>query len=89
VPPLVAATDLTMMSSDDKEVGQLMEESELGVSEALGISLSEVQVQYFRDSDKGEEMDLESERECECWLAKWAHERQLEYQLYREDAALE
>jgi hypothetical protein len=41
VPPLVAVADLTRTSSDE-EVGELMGELELGVSEALGISLSEV-----------------------------------------------
>jgi hypothetical protein len=66
-----------------------MEELELGVSEALGISLLEVQAWYFWDSDEGKDRDLESECEYACWLEEWAHEHQLEYQLYREDTALE
>jgi hypothetical protein len=64
VPPFVAATDLTRTSSDDEEVGQLMEELELGVSKALGISLLEVHAQYFRDRDEGERRESSSEHEC-------------------------
>jgi hypothetical protein len=74
----VAVTDLTWSLSGDEEVGQLMEDLELGVSEALGISLSEVHAHYFQDSDEGEDRDLDSE-----------HEHQLEYQLYRENATFE
>jgi hypothetical protein len=65
-----------------------MVDLELGVSEALGISLSEVHTRYFWDSDEGEERDLESERECERWLEEWARGHWLEYQSYREDAML-
>jgi hypothetical protein len=53
-------------SSEDAEVGRLMEELELGVSEALGMSLLEVCAWYFRDSSKGEDSkvgrDLVEER---------------------------
>jgi hypothetical protein len=41
-PPTVAVSELTRLSSEDAEVGQLMEELELGVSEALRMSLLEV-----------------------------------------------
>jgi hypothetical protein len=41
VPPLVAIEDLTRTSSDE-QLGEQIEKLELGVSEALGISLSEV-----------------------------------------------
>jgi hypothetical protein len=78
VPPVVAIVELTRSSSGDEEVGRLIEDLELGVSEALGISLSEVHAHYFWDSDEGEERDLDSE--CE---------HQLEYQSYQEDAAFE
>jgi hypothetical protein len=56
--------DLTQ-SSLDVEVEHHMEELELGVSEALGISLSEVHAQYFRgnDSSKRIEQKLEDEHE--------------------------
>jgi hypothetical protein len=47
VPPSFAITDSTRILSDDEEVGNLMEDLELGVSEALGISLSEVRAWYF------------------------------------------
>jgi hypothetical protein len=49
--------------SSDEGVERRMEELELGVSEALGISLSEVRDRYFRDSGNEEDRDLESERE--------------------------
>jgi hypothetical protein len=35
-----------------------MGDLELGVSDALGVSLSEVRAQYFRDSDKGEDSEV-------------------------------
>jgi hypothetical protein len=59
---LVAVEDL-MQSSLDVEVERHMEELELGVSETLGISLLEVQAQYFQDSDLSErrDQDLDSE----------------------------
>jgi hypothetical protein len=78
VPSIVAVTDLTKSSSDDEEVSWLMENLEVGVSEALGISLSEVCACYSWDSDEGKDRELDSE--CEC---------QLEYQSYREDIAFE
>jgi hypothetical protein len=53
VPPVIAAADLTRLLSEEEEVNNLMEELELGVSEALGISLSEVHAKYFQDSDEG------------------------------------
>jgi hypothetical protein len=74
--------------SDDEEVGELMQDLELRVSEALGISLSEVRAWYFRDSDKDMERDLDDECEHEHWLEEWAHEHQSEYQSYRGDAVL-
>jgi hypothetical protein len=77
------------MSSDDEEVARLMEDLEVGVSEVLAVSLLEVHACYFLDSDEGEDRDLDGEHEHECWLEGWACERRLEYQSYREDAALE
>jgi hypothetical protein len=74
--------------SSDEEIGERMEELELGVSEALGISLSEVQAQYFRDSDESEVQDLDGQRERERWQEGWAEEHRLKFQSYREDAAL-
>jgi hypothetical protein len=83
VPPLVAVEELTQTSSDE-EMGRWMEELELGVSEALGISLSEVRARYFLDSDKSENRDryLASECECERWLEEWAQECRLGNQSY-------
>jgi hypothetical protein len=52
---VVSLVDLTRMSSDDEEVGNLMEDPELGVSKDLGISLSKVHAWYFQDSDEGED----------------------------------
>jgi hypothetical protein len=57
VPPVVAVAELTRSSLGDEEVGWLMEDLELGVSEALGISLSEVRTHYCRDSDEGEDSE--------------------------------
>jgi hypothetical protein len=64
-----------------------MEELELGVSEALGISLSEVQAWYFPGSDLSERMEqeLEGEHERQRWLDDWAEERRVEHQSYWED----
>jgi hypothetical protein len=81
VPPLIPIADLTRMSSDEEQ----MEELELGVSEALGISLSEVQAWYFQDSDQSRAQDLESECEYEHWLDEWVEECRLQLQSYRED----
>jgi hypothetical protein len=50
--------------------------------------LSEVQDQYFWDSDEVSDRDLESECEHAHWLAEWAHECQLELQSCREDSVL-
>jgi hypothetical protein len=58
VPPVIAVEELTRSSSEDEGVGLLMEDLELGVSEALGISLSEVHAWYFRDSDKSDESQV-------------------------------
>jgi hypothetical protein len=58
VPPVIAVVDLTQLSSDEEEVGNLMEDLELGVSKALGVSLLEVHAQYFRDSDEGESSEM-------------------------------
>jgi hypothetical protein len=62
-----AIADLTRISSDEG-VERRMEELELGVSEALGISLLEVQDRYFQDSGDEEDRDLESEHEHVRWL---------------------
>jgi hypothetical protein len=59
-----------------------MDELELGVSKALGISPLEVRDQYFRDSGESQDQDLEGKREHKCWLEKWARKHQLEYQSY-------
>jgi hypothetical protein len=87
VPPLVAVEDLTR-SLLDEEIERCVEELEHGVSEALGISLSEVWDRYFRDNDSSEkrDRDLDSECECTCWLEEWAEECQVEHRSYREDA---
>jgi hypothetical protein len=57
------------------------------VSEALGISLSEVWAQYFQDSDSSErrDQDSDSERKQMRWLEEWAEERQVEHCSYWED----
>jgi hypothetical protein len=67
--------DLTQLSSDE-EIGRWLDELELGVSEALGISLSEIQAWYFQDSDesKTRDRDLESEHKCQCGLEEWVQE---------------
>jgi hypothetical protein len=65
VPPIVAITDLAR-SLSDKEVGNLMEDLELGVSKALGISLLEVHAQYFQDSDKGKCSEMGRDLVDEC-----------------------
>jgi hypothetical protein len=49
----------TISSPADEEVGCLMEDLELGESEASEISLSEVCAHYFRDSDEGEDSEIE------------------------------
>jgi hypothetical protein len=87
VPPLVAVEDLTQ-SLSDVEVERRMEELELRVSEALGISLLEVHARYFRDSDSSErrDRDLEGEHERMCWLDEWAEEHQVAHRSYWEDA---
>jgi hypothetical protein len=51
---------LTGSSSEDSEVVHLTEELELGISEALGVSLSEVYARYFGDNEVGK--DLVEER---------------------------
>jgi hypothetical protein len=66
VPPIVAIADLTRTLSDDEEVGNLMEDLELVVSEVLGITLSEVRAQYFRGSDKGEDSEVGRDLVEEC-----------------------
>jgi hypothetical protein len=66
VPPFVVVTDLNRLSSDDEEVGNLMEDLELGVSEALGISLSEVCAQYFQDSDEGKDSEVRRDLVEQC-----------------------
>jgi hypothetical protein len=71
--PLVAVEDLTRTLSDEV-IERRLEDLELKVSEALGISLSEVQALYFRDHDEGESRDLDSERERERWSEEWVEE---------------
>jgi hypothetical protein len=81
--PLVVVEDLTRTSSvSDEVMEKRMDESELGVSEALGISLSEVQARYFRDSDTSEKRDRDLDSECEClhWLEEWVEECRVAYQ---------
>jgi hypothetical protein len=78
--PLVAMENLTRTSSDEA-IEKHIEELELGVSEALGISLSEVQAWYFLGSDGSErrDRDLDDEREHEHWLEEWVEEHQVEH----------
>jgi hypothetical protein len=66
VAPIVAIVELTRLLPEDEEVGWLVEDSELGVSKALGISLSEVCAQYFRDSDKGKSSETGGDLVEEC-----------------------
>jgi hypothetical protein len=54
------------MSSDEEEEGNLMNDLELVVSEALGISLLEVHAWYFQGSDEDDDRELDGECECEC-----------------------
>jgi hypothetical protein len=86
---LVVVKDLTRTSSSE-EIEKQMGELELGVSEALGISLLEVRDWYFQDSGNDEDWDwdLGGEREREWWLEEWVRERQLEYLSYWEDTYL-
>jgi hypothetical protein len=76
----------------------LMGELELGVSEALGISLSEVYAWYFQDSDEGEsDKDWDLVEECNYGHVIGNHIRsgwywtedidRVPYTLYREDTA--
>jgi hypothetical protein len=55
VHPIVHVEELTVSSSEDTEVVCLTQELEIGVGDALGISLSEVHARYFWDSDNGED----------------------------------
>jgi hypothetical protein len=75
------------MSSLDAEIGRQVDELEYGVGEALGISLSEVQDQYFWDNDssKRRDRDLDSERKCTHWLEEWAEEHRVEHWSFWED----
>jgi hypothetical protein len=66
VPPIIAVVELTRLSSEDEKVGQLMEELELGVSEALGMSLSKLRAWYFQDSDKGGYSEVGRDLVDEC-----------------------
>jgi hypothetical protein len=54
--PVIYVEGLTMSSLEENEVMHLMQELELGVGEALRISLSEVCTRYFGDSDAGSEL---------------------------------
>jgi hypothetical protein len=53
---VVCVEELTRSLSVESEVVHLMEELELGVSKALGVSLSEVHTRYFGDSDIGTDL---------------------------------
>jgi hypothetical protein len=53
VHPIVRLKELTRSSSEELEVVRLTQELGLGVSEILGVSLSEVCTRYFVDSDAG------------------------------------
>jgi hypothetical protein len=55
-PSVICVEELTRSSSEELEVICLTQELELGVSEALGVSLSEVYARYFGDSDVGTEI---------------------------------
>jgi hypothetical protein len=56
-PAIVRVEELTRSSSEEG-VDHLMGDLELGVSDALGMSLSEVYAWYFRDSDEGDVMKV-------------------------------
>jgi hypothetical protein len=45
--PVVHVGDLTVSSEEEAEVVHLMQELELGVGDALGLSLLEVRARYF------------------------------------------
>jgi hypothetical protein len=51
-PLVVGVEELTRSLSEDAKVVRLTQELKLGVGEALGLSLLEVQAWYFRDTDK-------------------------------------
>jgi hypothetical protein len=87
VPSLIAVEDLNRSLSDG-EVEHCMEELKLEVSEALGISLSEVHAWYFQDSNLSKQMEWDLEGECErqCWLDEWVEEHRVEHRSYWEDA---
>jgi hypothetical protein len=57
VPSLVTIEELTGSPLSDTEVDRNMAELECGVSEALGISLSEVQAQYFQGNISSQDSD--------------------------------
>jgi hypothetical protein len=57
--PVICVEDLTGSLSEDAEVTLLTQDLELGVSKVLGVSLSEVQAQYFWDSDEGEDSEVD------------------------------
>jgi hypothetical protein len=59
VPLTVGVEELShTLSGDVEEVECLMREMELGLGDVLGMSLSEVRAQYFRDSDKGKDSEV-------------------------------
>jgi hypothetical protein len=55
VHPVVRVEDLTVLS-EDAEVVCLTQELELGIGDALRISLSEVHTSYFLDRDIGSDL---------------------------------
>jgi hypothetical protein len=92
VPPVAVVVDSLTRSLSDIEVQEL----DVEVSEVLGISLSEVQAQYFESSDEGEvDWILTEERDClreelrhqEEWDVAARHDRSQEHLTYWEDAA--
>jgi hypothetical protein len=65
VPPIVVTVDSLTRSSSDVGVQRSVVELDVEVSEALGMSLSKVQAQYFEGSDEGElDQVLTEERDC-------------------------
>jgi hypothetical protein len=55
---IVPMESLARSSLLDLEVDRLAHDLEMGVGDALGMSLSEVHARYFRDSDKGEDSEV-------------------------------
>jgi hypothetical protein len=56
VPPVVGVEGLTRSSPEDLVV--CLTQDELGVGEALGLSLLEIRAWYFQNSDEGEDSEV-------------------------------